>query len=200
VHRLGCARWSSTIVSKYLKATNRRCRSTVRAPPSRRPAPCSLDARAAPPSCCPAAKVLAENQSSTSPPASMIVCGGQASKRIVTKRARAPQSGHVRSKTNRRGRRERVRAVDCVKSNRALAHSLPTPLPRAVSGCNVKPNAKTAATTPAVESLDLGLLAAGLDHRTAVLCRSQAISMTYNCTVCRRETPQGRPLTDQSRR
>jgi hypothetical protein len=68
-----------------------------------------------------------------------------------------------------------------------------TPLPRAASGCNVKPNAQTAATKPAAESLDVSLLAGVLDHRTAVLRRSQAISRIYNCSARRLEVPQGRP-------
>ena len=161
MHRLTCARSSSTIVSKYLQATNRRCRSTS----ARRPGPCGMQLRWL----CRAAILLPRSEALQGEsqfdiaPASVILrfgiraaaCGDQPSKRVVTKRAGAPQSGHGRSKTNREGPRRGQPPWSAPNPTERFPQSLPTPLPRAVSGCNVKPNAKTAATTPAVERLDV---------------------------------------------
>ena len=56
-------------------------------------------------------------------------------------------------RTNREGRCGPGLRRGVPEIRRARPNSLPTPLPGAASGCNVKPNAQTAATEAAAESL-----------------------------------------------
>ena len=72
-------------------------------------------------------------------------------KRIVTK-LEAWRSGRRRSRTNQEGNGNAVSAVDCGRTQHGDRQSLPTPLPGDASGCNVKPNAQTAATEVAADS------------------------------------------------
>jgi hypothetical protein len=73
-------------------------------------------------------------------------------------------SGRCRLRTNREGCCGRGLCVPWrARIRRVRPQSLPTPLPGAASGCNVKPNAQTAATEAAAASLAVILLAGILD-------------------------------------
>jgi len=114
---------------------------------------------------------------------------------LSTPSPNAWRSSRCRSRTNRAVSGRGLRRGVCEPVARARRpNSLPTPLPGAASGCNVKPNAQMAATEAAAGPRPIPLAGVLGSCWKAFFCRSQATSRIYDCSArCCREALSGPP-------